>query len=376
MGRPKKKPDEPIDVDATEIENAMSSIGVTKYDRSKMCGWGITTLNIGCSGYPDVAIKKGGYYLIIGGSETGKSWLCRQAQAEACYNPAFDDYQIVWDDIEHGVHMDDEKYFGKGFADRVESPMYQGDDPVYSETVEELYFHLMERMKNGPVFYVVDSMDALSDRATRKQQEKIFTEVRGGADAGGDYGGAAKAKVNSQMMPDVEKRMRETGSIVLIICQEKDNLNAQMFGKQTRFSGGRTLKYLAQYQLWLYNFGKIEKTVKGSKYTIGHDVRFKIEKNRMSGLHRHSDAPFYPSYGFHDIESMVVYLNKTAKHWSGDGTATKPIVATEFDVSLSKSELIEFIENNNYESRLQEVTDTVWKTIEEKCQVTGKRKYG
>lgn len=340
----------------------------SKADHKNMLGLGITELNLACSGHPDVALEKGGYCLFIGGSESGKTWLALQALAEAANNKNFDDYQLVLDNAENGARMDIGRFFGSKLDKRLE----YGMDPESQEPsrlIEEFYHYAHKRMDDGPFVGVLDSNDALDCRENREHMEALSKEVEGGKDAGGDYG-AQKAKFHSKNIMSLNERLIETGSILIIICQERDKMNAGQFESKVTFSGGRALKFYAQMQIWLKTGSQIKKTVDKVAHRIGNQIKFSIHKNRNTGGHGQAEAPFYPTTGFADVDSCIDYLCKTGR-WSGGSK----IKAPDLDVHFSKDKLIRHIEENNLEDELQLAVYDQWKKIAERCAVTRKSRY-
>ena len=88
-------------------------------DRESALSSGSTLLNLACTDHPDFAFMKGGYYYLVGDSMSGKTWTSLTCFAEACLNPAFKNYQLIFDDVEGGAKMDVEYYFGKEVARRM-----------------------------------------------------------------------------------------------------------------------------------------------------------------------------------------------------------------------------------------------------------------
>ena len=60
---------------------------------------GSTLLNLACSDHPRIGFLMGGYYYLVGDSASGKTFLSLTCFAEACINPAFDNYRLIFDGI-------------------------------------------------------------------------------------------------------------------------------------------------------------------------------------------------------------------------------------------------------------------------------------
>ena len=126
---------------------------------------GSTMLNLMLSGRPDGGYVRGRYFYFVGDSSSGKTWFTLAALAEAANNPAFDDYRLIYDDVEGGALMDKERYFGNKLAQRIEAPSGTRDNPEHSDTVESFYFNLDDAFKRREPFIndVIERMATLQE---------------------------------------------------------------------------------------------------------------------------------------------------------------------------------------------------------------------
>jgi hypothetical protein len=132
-----------------------------------LVGFGSTLLNLACTGRPFGGIPKGKYLLLVGDSDSGKSWLAMSVLAEAAYNKNFDGYDLIYNDAEGGAVRDLELYFGK-LNQRIEWV----DDCQY---IDDFYDDILTRLKNAtPFIYVLDSESVLEARI----EDKKFDENR------------------------------------------------------------------------------------------------------------------------------------------------------------------------------------------------------
>ena len=81
---------------------------------------GSTLINLACTNDPSGFAQPGWMVNICGDSNTAKSFLGRTVLAECVYKYGKDRF-YVHDYIEHGIFFDDDKMFGKGFAEHLES---------------------------------------------------------------------------------------------------------------------------------------------------------------------------------------------------------------------------------------------------------------
>lgn len=344
--------------------------------RKDLLSSGSTLLNLACSNNPFGAFMKGKYYFLVGDSTSGKTFLSMTCFAEAMRHPFFKDYRLIYDNVEDGCLMDLEKLFGRKVADTVEPPAFSDDDePVYSFMVEEFYYHLDDAIKeakseNGkPFIYILDSMDSLSSEAEDDKFEEHKKAHEKGTQAAGSYGDG-KAKKNSTGLRRVLNGLRDTGSILMIISQTRDNLGFG-FEKKTR-AGGHGLKFYATTEIWTSCAGEIKKTVRGQKRSIGVKALCKVKKNRITGERHEVGMEIYPSYGIDDIGSCVDYLIEE-KWWH---MKKQSIVAEEFDITATREKLIAHIESNKLAKELQRIVGNCWLTIKEACDLKRTSKYG
>lgn len=328
---------------------------------------GSTLLNLACSGHPDFAYRAGGYYFYVGDSSSGKTWWTWSALAEACHSPAFGDYEIVFDNAENGSFMDIAHYFGKSTLRRTEVRV--------SPDLDSFYNHLGDRLADGKrVIYVLDSMDVLKPKSVLEKRKKNRKAEERGDKASGSYG-TDKARMNSERMPEINAGLRDTGSILFVISQTRDNIGpAAMFKPKTR-SGGNSLTFYAQLEMWTKFGGDVKNKVRlngvDKELKVGMYSKVQIKKNRLTGKDRFVKISLYQATGIDDVGSQVDFLTDWG-HW---GESRKVIQAKEFDFSGKVEALVAKIESEGLEARLKEITARVWREVEEAGEVKRKRRY-
>ena len=331
---------------------------------------GSTLLNMAITGNPNWGFAKGHYYHFVGDSESGKTWFCLTCFAEAMRNPNFKDYRIIHDDVEGGALMDMRKFFGETVAERIEAPRMVKEEPVYSRTIEDFYYNVDDAIKDGrPFIYVCDSMDGLQTDAEERKFDENKKAYRQGKELKGSYG-MSKPKQNSAGMPSIVSRIKETGSILIIISQTRDNVSPMSMGGKTN-SGGHALKFYAGLQIWSSVKGLIEKNVKGKKRQIGKLAKVRVKKNRITGRDRTVFIPFFHSYGIDDTRSCITYLVSEG-HWK---KKQGKIEAPEFDFTGKEDALIRHIEDKKMVKDLKDLVADVWNEIEKACEVKRAPRY-
>lgn len=338
---------------------------------SDLLSSGYTPLDVACSGKVRGGFAKGLFIMIVGDSSSGKTFLSQTCLAEAANNPEFDDYDFYFDDIERGNLMNTRRFFGSKMADRLMPPNGTKGEPVYSETVEDLYFTLDDKLNSGrPFIYVVDSMDGLIAKDDKKKFQKHKAAHRKGQEEPGSYGmSKAKANVNLRMMM---RRMEQSGSIVIIIFQTRDNVNAFGWGAPAKTrSGGTAPKFFAHLELWTSIVKKITKEVKGKKRHIGTVVQIDIQKNRLTGWEGKVQMPFLKTVGIDNVGGCIDYLVDEG-HWKKSG---KGVAAKEFGVTKDREALVHYVEENGLERKLGLLVKTVFNEIMSECTPERKRRY-
>ena len=354
-------PETPVD-EGTELERNKQEI-----QRENLLSSGSALLNLACTDTPYGAFIPGRYYLLVGASSAGKTWTMLSIAAESTLSEKFKSYKVVLDEPEEGNNVDIGFYFSKEVADKIQAPRYDSDgQPIYSETVEDFYDNINRELdeaeeKGRGVIYMLDSMDALTSAAEIKKTDEQRMAREKGKETTGSMGDG-KAKINSQNLRRVCSRLSKSGSMLFIICQERDNLGSMVGGKT--FSGGNALLFYATLQIWLTHKTEIKATIKGYTRTLGNISKIAIKKNRLTGQrHRDLELPFYHSFGIDDTGSLIDWLLEE-RHWEGGAKETAKIKATEFDVELNKEQLARHIESlPNGRKKLYRIVSQVWKEI-------------
>jgi RecA/RadA recombinase len=377
------------DLEAT-VQQARAALAATRQrnptiPEADFLSTGSTLLNLALANRTGGGLFKGGVYTFVGDSGSGKTWLGLSCLAEANANRHFSDYRLILDDVERGSLMDIGKFFGQSLEDRLEPPGGTLDDPVYSTTTQQFFYHVDDaaksaRGKNGkPFIYVLDSMAALTDDAEIDKFEDWKKAERAGKDTTGTMG-MGKAKINSSFMRVVHNNFRDTGSILIILDQSRDKVPPTGFvpdylkpkpGEKTH-GGGKATTFYSQQKVWFSVQKHITKEVLGKNRELGVKARLHVEKTRVTGRDNTVTIPIYWSYGIDDVGGCVDYLVEEEKHWKAE---RGKIDAAELGLCLSREDLIGHIQDECLEGELRKVVGQVWQTILEACSVERKSRY-
>ncbi len=328
---------------------------------------GSTLLNCVLADNPWGGYRKGTIINLIGDSSAGKSILAFTTFA-ATNAAGFDDYRFIYDDAECAMAFDMEKLFGKSTAKRIEPPARdENKEPLSSDTIEDFHMHVKDALKSKePFVYILDSFDSLDADADEKKLEEALEARRKGKDSAGSYG-TSKARKASEILRNIRGDLKKTNSILVIISQVRDNLNAGMFGSKRTRSGGKALKHYSWYEIWLH----LGKQIKSKDRMIGVTSIPKVSKNRQTGKNRECVFPIYYDLGVDDIGSCVDFLINEG-HWK---KKKQTIAATEIDFEGTRQKIISHIEENNLENKLYEAVGNCWNEIEESLKLNRKARF-
>jgi len=323
---------------------------------------GSTLLNCACSDNPFGGYQAGRFANPIGDRATGKTVLGLTSLATICNNSRFDGYDIFYDEAEHGLDIDLERFFGKIFVNRVEMIT-----PA-SETIEDFFRNVLLKIKPGtPFVYLLDSMDSITSEAEQKRAAQRIapsSEKKKGTYA------TEKPRELSEMLRVIKGNIERSGSFVNIISQTRDNLGyGAMFKPKVR-SGGKALEFYVFHEMWLSSREPETREVKKKKYIIGGNVEVRISKNKVTGKRRKIYFSIFDDLGLDDVGSCTDYLTNI-----GEWTKTKSTIkATQFDLEGSKAKIISFIEQENREKELQVLVGKVWNEIEDSLKLDDRKR--
>lgn len=229
----------------------------------------------------------------VGDKSSGKTLLAIEATAN--FRQKYKKGRIRYNEVEKAF---DKPYaFQMGMPEDTEFVHEEEDVPM--ATVEDLYADLINviEQSNEPTFYIVDSLDALSDKA----------EMERGLDQG-TYG-ANKAKQLSQIFRRLNQDLAKSNVTVMVISQLRDKIGVTFGETQTR-AGGRALDFYASQVLWLARTGKIKRTRQGVERQVGDSIRAKCKKNKVTLPFRECDFNTMFGFGIDDVAASVAWLKQ------------------------------------------------------------------
>lgn len=259
---------------------------------------GLEFVSTGCTLLDQVL--GGGYALgrmtnIIGDKSTGKTLLAIEAIAN--FARQFPDGVIRY--------LEAESAFDKGYAEALGMPVERvswanmvNKKDESDRTVEWWYEDVvatLESLKGRPCIYVVDSLDALSDRA------ELSRDI-----SDGSYGGAKPKKIG-ELFRRLVGEIESSRMLLVVISQIRDKIGVT-FGETKMRAGGRAMDFYATHCLWLAHIGTLKKTVNKIERPIGVTIRAKCKKNKIGLPFRECDFPLLFGYGIDDVTAGVEWL--------------------------------------------------------------------
>lgn len=229
---------------------------------------------------------------IVGDKSTGKTLLA----IEACAN-----FNKNWPDGKIKYH-ETESAFDEEYAEVLGFPVTVVEFIQDIDTVEGLFTSLEvlaeeQTQTDEPLLYIVDSLDALSDK----------TEMESNIESG-TYG-TGKAKMMSQLFRRLSNKVKKANMHIMFISQIRDKIGVRFGSKYTR-SGGHGLDFYASQIIWLYEIGKIKHTIKKVERITGIDVDVKCKKNKVGPPFRTCEFPLLFYYGIDDVTASLNWLKE------------------------------------------------------------------
>lgn len=320
--------------------------------------------NLECSGRHEGAFQLGKIVNLIGDSHAGKTLFALSIFAECALDKRFDSYRFIYDDVEAANEFDIPYLFGERVANRIED-----DEDVRSWTIEDFNDNVARALDgDSPFIYVLDSFDALTSEAAISLDSENRKKRETGKQVSGSYGDG-KPKIMSDFFKLRTQDLKDKKSAIIIISQTRDNIGfGAMFNPKTR-SGGRALKFFSCHEVWL----AMQKKEKKGKRTFITNVQAKITKNKLTGRHGEAFFPIMFDYGVDNISSCIKFMMEEG-NWTGSAKAinTQGLYPKG---TISRTGLIEWIEDNEKEKELAIYCQNAYDTIIENLRPTRKRRY-
>ena len=249
---------------------AFTSSGCTVLDRALGGGWALSRISN-----------------VVGDRSSGKTLIAIEAATN--FGLAHPGGSIWYRESEHSFDQHYASALGMPF-DRV--------DLTHLDTVEDFYKDLGTVIDKAqkPAFYILDSLDALSDV---HEQERDFRSATYGTD---------KAAALSELFRRRVGEMATAGVTLMIISQTRSRIGG--YGKTWVRAGGKALDFYASQVVYLQQTSLVKREVKGIERITGITVKARLEKNKVSLPFRECEFEIVFGYGIDDHKANIAWLDK------------------------------------------------------------------
>lgn len=288
---------------------------------------------------------------IVGDKSTGKTLLA----IEACANFARQFPKgNIW-------YRESEAAFDEDYAEKLGLPVDRvdfGSDGLETawETVEDIFEDLdkqLDKAGNKPGLYIVDSLDALTDRS--EQKRKI------------DQGsfGTQKAKLMSEILRRSKRKIKATNTHLMIISQVRHKIGV-LFGEKLTRAGGDALHFYASQELWLSHLKTLMREIRGQKRATGVRILAKCKKNKIAQPFNTCEFKIRFGFGVDDLEASLEWLEAV--------NMLKRLTNLQREKYLERFEDLEDGEMAKQLTDLKQVVRAAWYEIENQA-MPARRKY-
>jgi len=344
---------------------------------------GVTLINCGCTDNPYGAFIPGTINTVPGRSSSGKTELMMTMLAMTAADKRFNDYILIDDDAEHSNSFNLE-YLFPVLVDRLKAPRYDGEVPVYSNSIEDFEANILTLCKKSkqPFIYVLDSLDSLTSSAEIEREWKNALKNTKDSETLKEIQksyGTEKARKISEVLRLVNGYIKKSKSLLFIIQQTKQYIapaGMPVFGAPDwTTTGGEAPFFYSYHRLFLDTGAAIKDEHRKIKHRIGGITRGEIVKNKWNGKKRKSGIEFkiYEDYGIDDIDSCIEFL-KTTEEWYVEGPHMVAPGFLENGEKMFRENLIKAIEAENAEREVQAIVGKVWREIEDGIRLKDRKR--
>ncbi len=329
--------------------------------------------NKGIMGY-----EVGNIYNIVGDSSSGKTGIIVHSIV-ANYFKLGKKLKFCYDDAELGNTFNVKEIYD------MDIPLINEDTPR-SSTVEDLYINVRkfcETVKSDQIgVYVLDSLDALTSKATVDRGNKRMVKAEKGKELEeGTYAMDKQKFLSQEFFPDISARIKDSNIILIIVSQVRDKINAGLFEKKQTRSGGRALQFYCHTVEWLAQIEKKEMEDE-SGLRSGIPILLQTDKSKTPRPYRKGIIILDYSIGLDNIASNIDYLydlrTKNSDGKLSKSYALRPTIKNRIDwdaIMYTRNELCDFIYDNELEAELEKRVIAKWEEAESRLKNRRKPRF-
>jgi RecA/RadA recombinase len=391
---------------ADEVADHTLSVDEPEETPSRLCmPTGSTLLNLAVSN----RARNGGWGAgkvvnLVGDSNTGKTLLALTGLMEMVDDPQFDDHRLIYDDAEAALEMPVDQMFGPKLASRLEDPhgtLWGGELWRCSDTIDEVKNRVWMLLEQGiPFVYILDSYDSLTskeeiarqkkDAEIQKKIDKLADKMHASIDA--DEIAKLQKQLNdikeqnrdyprgpavlSELLRKAKAKLKFTDSLLMVISQTRDVIDAVAFAATKRRAGGNALRFYSSHEVWLAvaKEGKIKKTVKNVDYTVGYNIVARSVRSKLTGVQdRRVPLVTYTDYGVDDLTASCAWLLQ-CEVWKGSKMKldTRGFIPGD---PRPLAAVVRAIEERRLEPELADLVERTWGVIQDKLALDRRRRW-
>lgn len=248
---------------------------------------------------------------LYGNESSGKTTLALQAAARMQKEGKL----VVYVDFERTFHEEYATSLGVDTTDFIEDGgLFWLLEPDHVEQAFTIMDEMCENEATKDIIgmFIVDSVAAMDSIHSQEDKEKV--EQIG-----------LLARALSRLLKPFARKLKETDAVAIFINQTREKVGGSPFGDPTTTPGGKALKFYASMRIALARGFKIPApmldplTGKREKGAIGHWVKIKVKKNKVTGeFHKEPEVPIVDNLGVDDVLACINH-GKTLGLVSGSG---------------------------------------------------------
>lgn len=166
---------------------------------------------------------------------------------------------------------------------------------------EEVLNMALKFAKNGIPLIIIDSVPACQPKEDIEKLEK---------DAENETRMGGTARLFSKMLPIIVRECEKSGTILVLINQVRDKMNAMMFGEKDDTPGGRAIKFYTSVRIKVARRKWIDIPNKNPQNSaanenIGMVMKCKVVKSKVCNPFGEAEIPLMFDGGFVSFERML-----------------------------------------------------------------------
>jgi recombination protein RecA len=270
---------------------------------------GSTTLNLAGSGLGrDGGWARGRVFNIVGDGSSGKTitalesahWFLKNiTNRPSAIFPPVEKPIVVFNNPEGVMDFPLADMYGEDFEKSIDWQHIAQPDAVGRDILRR-----MERQKQGEaILYLIDTWDAL--QPDKDDEKACEGDTKKAYDL--DKQRYAWTFFRSMCKRMVDSNGGQKDFTLGIVSQTRQRIDAT-FGKKKYRTGGDALNFYTHQVCWLYEKGKLPKTVLGEKRVYALRVVGRFERNKVALPYREAEFQVLLNYGIDDVGSMLDWL--------------------------------------------------------------------